>query len=284
MATVRQLSHNNTAFYPISHADVIKVNGETTLTNKLNTMIAVATCGTSASTSTKTVSINGYGLTTNGLLFITMTNNNTAQSDVKLQVGSNPSNAKTLLYNELPVTDQNTWGAGEVLQIYYSNNVYHATKFVNDGTSSSQVQSITASNVTYTDAQNAHISGLGTVQATLSEVIDEVGDLMELYPDNTNNATAGQVLTVKTASGGAKYAEWDDVTHPAAPDTTVIYPIEHINDSSVSPYSSLTLNDSYFTVGTQGILAPNLISVMKGANQSESDFIAQCFSSMGDFS
>lgn len=68
-------------------------------------------------TAAKTVTVNGYVLTAGGAIKIKMANKNTAESNVTLNI--NNTGEKAFLYANKPVSASNTWGNGEVVEVYY---------------------------------------------------------------------------------------------------------------------------------------------------------------------
>lgn len=82
------------------------------------------TCSTDAGTSAKAVIKDNFTLTTNCRLLVKMTNANTA-SGVTLEV--NGTGPKLLFYNGSAASINNSWDAGEVLDIYYDGKLYYAS-------------------------------------------------------------------------------------------------------------------------------------------------------------
>ena len=94
------------------------------VSNKANS-VGYITCDTSESIPAKTVTAKGITeLTSNIRLLIRMANANTAASGVTLNI--NGLGAKVLYYNNTEVTDDNTWEAGDVLDIYYDGTSFYA--------------------------------------------------------------------------------------------------------------------------------------------------------------
>lgn len=82
------------------------------------------TCETEASTAAKTVSITGLTSLTTGIrLLVKMTNNNTA-SNATLNINS--LGAKPLYYDNERASSDNSWEAGEVIDVYYDGTNFYA--------------------------------------------------------------------------------------------------------------------------------------------------------------
>lgn len=86
--------------------------------------INYVTCDTAASTAAKTVSITGLTSLTTGIrLLVKMTNNNTA-SNATLNINS--LGAKPLYYDNERASSDNSWEAGEVIDVYYDGTNFYA--------------------------------------------------------------------------------------------------------------------------------------------------------------
>lgn len=86
--------------------------------------INYVTCDTAASTAAKTVLINGLTSLTTGIrLLVKMTNNNTA-SNATLNINS--LGAKPLYYDNERASSDNSWEAGEVIDIYYDGTNFYS--------------------------------------------------------------------------------------------------------------------------------------------------------------
>ena len=81
-------------------------------------------CSTGADVAAKTVAAMGYSLIVGGCIRIKMTYANSADN-VTLNVNS--IGAAALYYNGNPVSASNTWGNGEVIDVYYDGTNYQAT-------------------------------------------------------------------------------------------------------------------------------------------------------------
>lgn len=83
------------------------------------------TCETAASTAAKTVSITGLTSLTTGIrLLVKMTNNNTA-SNATLNINS--LGAKPLYYDNERASSDNSWEAGEVIDVYYDGTNFYSS-------------------------------------------------------------------------------------------------------------------------------------------------------------
>ena len=81
-------------------------------------------CTTAANTVAKTVTQANFSLSTNCRLIVKMTNYNTAASPT---LNVNNTGAKPLYYNGEVASADNTWEAGEVLDVYYDGTNYQAS-------------------------------------------------------------------------------------------------------------------------------------------------------------
>lgn len=97
--------------------DESKQEYQDVINRQLESISGYYTCDTAGSTAAKTVVAANYVLTSGGSIKIKMANKNTAASGVTLNINS--TGAKALLYAGQPVTDGNTWDAGEVVEVYY---------------------------------------------------------------------------------------------------------------------------------------------------------------------
>lgn len=105
--------------------DMLEYNEEklTELANK-TAGVNYATCETAASTAAKTVSITGLTSLTTGIrLLVKMTNINTA-SNATLNINS--LGAKPLYYDNELASSDNSWEAGEVIDVYYDGTNFYA--------------------------------------------------------------------------------------------------------------------------------------------------------------
>mgnify|MGYP001774305506 CR=1 FL=1 len=112
---VQELGNRNDAV--VSQAKV------TTEINKLNSASGYVTCTAAAGTSAKTVTQANFTLSTNCRLIVKMANYNTAASPT---LNVNNTGAKPLYYNGEVASADNTWEAGEVLDVYYDGTNYRA--------------------------------------------------------------------------------------------------------------------------------------------------------------
>ena len=96
------------------------------LENKTSS-IGYVTCDTAAETAAKVVTVTGLTALTTGIrLLVKMTNNNTA-SNATLNI--NGLGAKPLYYNNTTVSIDNTWEAGEVIDLYYDGTNFYSGNF-----------------------------------------------------------------------------------------------------------------------------------------------------------
>lgn len=109
-------------------ADIAEGSGKIASANSVRGAIDVRTgyfeCSTSGNVDNKEVIAPGYIQTVGGCIKVKMTNANTSNNLVSLQVGS--TQQKPLYYDGEPVTAVNTWEAGEVVEVYYDGTSYYA--------------------------------------------------------------------------------------------------------------------------------------------------------------
>lgn len=133
----------------------------------LPTLMAYAECSTGAGTATKTVSITGYSLPTNGgCLHIKMTHANTVASNVKLNI--NTTGAKPLYYNGSAVSATNTWEDNEVIEVFYDGDNYQASNARGGGGRADKISFDPTVKGKYS-SQN--------VQGVIDEITDAIGTI-----------------------------------------------------------------------------------------------------------
>lgn len=89
--------------------------------------VGYVTCDTAAGTAAKVVTITGLTTLTTGIrLLVKMTNNNTA-GNATLNV--NNLGQKPLFYNNIRVSESNSWGVGEIIDIYYDGTNFYSGNF-----------------------------------------------------------------------------------------------------------------------------------------------------------
>lgn len=124
-----QLKDNsgNKAYPVTSSACVGMSDGSGSLDEKISGIISnsgYVTCTAAAGTAAKTVTQAGFALSTNCRLIVKMINYNTAASPT---LNVNNTGAKPLYYNGEVASADNTWEAGEVLDLYYDGTNYQAS-------------------------------------------------------------------------------------------------------------------------------------------------------------
>ncbi len=89
--------------------------------------VGYVTCDTAAGTAAKVITVTGLTVLSTGIrLLVKMTNNNTA-SNATLNI--NGLGAKPLYYNNTRVSGDNTWEAGEIVDIYYDGTNFYSGNF-----------------------------------------------------------------------------------------------------------------------------------------------------------
>ena len=124
-----QLKDNsgNKAYPVTSSACVGMSDGSGSLDEKISGIISnsgYVTCTEAAGTAAKTVTQANFMLSTNCRLIVKMANYNTAASPT---LNVNNTGAKPLYYNGEVASADNTWEAGEVLDVYYDGTNYQAS-------------------------------------------------------------------------------------------------------------------------------------------------------------
>ena len=95
--------------------------------NTLSSTNSYVECTSPEDTSVKTISLDGFSLTSNSKLLIKMINKNTA-NNVKLNI--NNTGDKDIYINGILADDSQSWLAGDVIEVYYDGTQYQA-KFFN---------------------------------------------------------------------------------------------------------------------------------------------------------
>ena len=90
-----------------------------------------AVCTTAATTATKEINIAGFALGTHCRFLVKMSHIAETE-EVKLSVrsGDTLTEPKPLTFNGAPASVNNTWRAGDVLDIYYDGSSFHATHYM----------------------------------------------------------------------------------------------------------------------------------------------------------
>lgn len=143
--------------------------------NKVTTNLGLFTCGTGASTATKTVSASKFVLMEGGSVKIKFTYANSAASPT-LAIGTTA--AKPIMFNGSAASASNSWGAGEIVEFFYDG-----TNWVGSSTSVSVSQNtstghtdITIGSTTTPVASVEEVSQLGQ---ELNALYMKIGNLLE---------------------------------------------------------------------------------------------------------
>lgn len=142
-------------------------------------------CDTAAATAVKVVDASGYVLRIGGNMRIQMTNANTA-ANATLNI--NGTGAKALFYNGAQASSDNSWEAGDVIEVYY-DGVNYATMKQGGGTVVEIDTSLTKSGAAADARTVGEIVGLST----------EVGDEIPVTP--ITGAAITNTNTVRSVSG-----------------------------------------------------------------------------------
>lgn len=124
-----------------------------------------AVCTTAATTATKEINIAGFALGTHCRFLVKMSHIAETE-DVKLSVrsGDTLTEPKPLTFNGAPASVNNTWRAGDILDIYYDGSSFHATHYMGG-------YGITEINVSEMCPKGGHN---GTNKYTLAEAIKKI--------------------------------------------------------------------------------------------------------------
>lgn len=130
--------------------------------------IDYAVCTTAATTATKEINIAGFALGTHCRFLVKMSHIAETE-DVKLSVrsGDTLTGAKPLTFNGAPASVNNTWRAGDILDIYYDGLSFHATHYMGG-------YGITEINVSEMCPKGGHN---GTNKFTLAEAIKKIPEV-----------------------------------------------------------------------------------------------------------
>jgi len=107
----------------INNQDILGSGNININTTKYDTLYLV--CDSEANAVNKVIltGAEGYELSKRIRLLIKMTNTNTAQ---EITLSINNTDPKPLWYGEIPVSSDNTWEAGDVIDVYYDGTVYQS--------------------------------------------------------------------------------------------------------------------------------------------------------------
>lgn len=201
-------------------------NKLTELSNK-TAGVNYLTCETAASTAVKTVSITGLTSLTTGIrLLVKMTNNNTA-SNATLNINS--LGAKPLYYDNERASSDNSWEAGEVIDVYYDGTNFYAGN-VQGGSSDGGNKTLTWNTDAATTRKQVQLKDRkellqisykdGEGNAVNEQYIGTSVDDTEWSKDNNwikipNQEQLNEILNkISNAEGGNLILEWntDEVT------------------------------------------------------------------------
>lgn len=110
-------------------------------------------CDTDADTAAKTVVATNYVLGTGGSMKVKMTNANTADA-VTLNINS--TGAKALFYNGEQANANNSWEAGEVVEVYYDGTKYQCGGRVVDNEPTAGSNNLVKSGGVYNEVKNLY--------------------------------------------------------------------------------------------------------------------------------
>lgn len=146
----------------------------TAIDNGLQGQVGYSECNTGGSTQRKDVVVNGFKLlASGGALHIKMTNANTA-ANATMNISPTSTivaaNTKPLFYNGAQASSENTWGANEIISVYYDGTNYQATNSQGGGGKAEKIK--------YDNSQ----SGLSA--ENVQEALDEVSQISTSIESN----------------------------------------------------------------------------------------------------
>lgn len=175
------------------------------------------TCSTAADTAAKTVTKAGFVISTGCRLLVRMTNANAVASPT---LNVNNTGAKAIYYNGAVASADNTWEAGEVLDIYYNGTNYQASNV--------QGGSGKAEKVTFNNAG----SGL--------ESEDVQAAIEELAVKGNEQAASTNYLVCSTGAGTAAKT----IANPGFVLTTGCRLIVKMNNANTAATATLNVNNT----------------------------------------
>ena len=107
-------------------------NASENISNALNAKTGYYECSTNAGAATKVVTATNFILAEGGSIKIKMTNKNTSNGSVTLNIGG--TGAKHLMYDGEAVSATNPWEDGETVEVYYDGTNYYANNVAGGGT------------------------------------------------------------------------------------------------------------------------------------------------------
>ena len=217
-----QLKDNsgNKAYPVTSSACVGMSDGSGSLDKKIAGIISnsgYVACTTAANTVAKTVTQANFSLSTNCRLIVKMTNYNTAASPT---LNVNNTGAKPLYYNGEIASADNTWEAGEVLDVYYDGTNYRASN-VQGG--SGKAEKVTFNNIG---------SGL--------EAEDVQAAIEELAVKGNEQVASTNYLVCSTGAGTAAKT----ISNPGFVLTTGCRLIVKMNNANTAATATLNVNNT----------------------------------------
>ena len=159
-----------------------------------------AVCTTAATTATKEINIAGFALGTHCRFLVKMSHIAETE-EVKLSVrsGDTLTEPKPLTFNGAPASVNNTWRAGDVLDIYYDGSSFHATHYMGG-------YGITEINVSEMCPKGGHN---GTNKFTLAEAIKKIPEAHQRIGFKCSFINDNNKLQTFVYQGGT----WGDVAN-----------------------------------------------------------------------
>jgi hypothetical protein len=147
----------------------------------LSAMDSYYVCDTSGSSGQKTIVSNNYTLALGGSIKIKFDHANTSD-DVSLKIGS--ADSKSLYYEGTPASSENTWGDGDVVEVFYDGTNYQAYNFKDEGggvfSTGERVEDVGIEDVPTENSSNLITSG--AVFNAILNIVNELEEFAEQQP------------------------------------------------------------------------------------------------------
>jgi hypothetical protein len=147
----------------------------------LSAMDSYYVCDTSGSLGQKTIVSNDYTLGLGGSIKIKFDHANTGD-DVSLKIGS--ADSKPLYYEGIPASSENTWGDGDVVEVFYDGTNYQAYNFKDEGggvfSTGERVEDVGIEDFPTENSSNLITSG--AVFNAILNIVNELEEFAEQQP------------------------------------------------------------------------------------------------------
>lgn len=197
----------------------------------LRSMVGYYECATAAATAAKTVTASWFTLRVGGSMKIKMTYANTAASGVTLNINS--TGAKSLYYDGAAVSANNTWEAGETIEVYYDGTSYYANNVAGRGGDGVYDISAHHGGATYADLSAA----LGTNGANVP-ASKRKGGMSVKFVSNSDNKYV-QFRYMGTATTGSPNPFLDTVNWQGVDDEPTAGSVNLVESGGISSVSTV---------------------------------------------